>query len=46
MTSRSWHVSEQVGRPVDAVYGYAADPANLASWAPGLGHSVERVTGQ
>jgi len=46
MTSQSWHVSERVGRPADAVYGYAADPANLARWAPGLGHSVEQTAGQ
>ena len=46
MTSRSWHVSETVGRPAAEVYGYAADPANLARWAPGLGRSVEQVAGR
>jgi hypothetical protein len=46
MTSQSWHVSERVGRPAAEVYGFAADPAHLARWAPGLGHSVEQVAGR
>jgi hypothetical protein len=46
MTSESWHVSEHIGRPVVEVYAFAADPANLARWAPGLGHSVAEVDGQ
>jgi hypothetical protein len=46
MTEQSRHVSEHVDRPVDAVYDYVADPANLAEWAPGLGSSVEQVDGQ
>lgn len=28
------------------VYDFAADPANLPRWAPGLGGSVARVDGQ
>lgn len=28
------------------MYDYAADPASLAEWAPGLGHTVERVDGR
>jgi hypothetical protein len=28
------------------VYAYAADPAKLAEWAPGLGSSVEQIDGQ
>ena len=46
MTSKSWYVSEHINRPADAVYAYVANPANLAHWAPGLGHSVAEVDGQ
>jgi hypothetical protein len=46
MTSESWHVSQHIDRPVGDVYAFAANPANLARWAPGLGHSVEEVDGQ
>jgi hypothetical protein len=46
MTSRSWYVSEHIDRPADAVYACVANPANLAHWAPGLGHSVAEVDGQ
>jgi hypothetical protein len=40
------HISERIDRPVDAVYAYAVDPANLPEWAPGLGSAVENVDGQ
>lgn len=46
MTSESLHISERIGRPADEVYEYAADPANLPEWAPGLGSAVENVDGQ
>ena len=46
MTSRSRHISERIARPEDEVYDYAADPANLPQWAPGLGSSVENRDGQ
>jgi hypothetical protein len=46
MTSESRHISEQIARPPDQVYDYAADPANLPQWAPGLGSSVEKIDGQ
>jgi hypothetical protein len=46
MTSESRHISEQIARPPDQVYDYAADPANLPHWAPGLGSSVEKIDGQ
>jgi hypothetical protein len=46
MTSGSRHISERIARPADEVYDYAADPANLPRWAPGLGRSVEKVDGQ
>jgi hypothetical protein len=46
MTLESRHLSECVGRPVEEVYTYASDPANLPRWAPGLGNSVEEADGQ
>ena len=29
--------------PAEDVYAYASDPANIPTWAPGLGTSIERV---
>jgi Polyketide cyclase / dehydrase and lipid transport len=46
MTSESRHISEWIARPADEIYDYAADPANLPRWAPGLGSSVEKIDGQ
>jgi hypothetical protein len=46
MPSRSRFISEWIDRPAADVYDYAADPANLPHWAPGLGSSVERIDGQ
>jgi len=46
MTTHSRHLSEWIDRPAPEVYAYAADPANLPRWAPGLGSSVERVDGE
>jgi hypothetical protein len=46
MTSDSRQLSTLINRPPDEVYEYAADPANLPEWAPGLGTSVEQVDGQ
>lgn len=46
MASESLHLSELIDRSVDEVYSYAANPANLPTWAPGLGTSVENVDGQ
>jgi hypothetical protein len=37
------YLSEWIDRHADEVYEYAADPANLPQWAPGLGSSVEKV---
>lgn len=37
---RSRHLSVHIDRPVADVYAFAADPANLPRWAPGLGSSV------
>ncbi len=46
MPSSSRHIDERIDRPVDEVYAYTSDPANLPTWASGLGTSVERVDGQ
>jgi hypothetical protein len=46
MTMESRHISARVERPVDEVYAYTADPANLPAWAPGLCHSIDQVDGQ
>jgi hypothetical protein len=46
MTRESRHIAQWIERPAAEVYAYAADPANLPAWAPGLGSSVENVTGQ
>ena len=43
MASESRHVSVHIDRPADAVYEFAADPANLPAWAAGLGSSVEQA---
>jgi hypothetical protein len=46
MTSDSWHISEHIDRSAGDVYGYVAEPANLAHWAAGLGNSVTETDGQ
>jgi len=46
MASESRHISAWIDQPVDEVYEYASDPANVPSWAPGLGSSVELIDGQ
>lgn len=46
MPSESRHISEWIDRPAGVVYDYAADPANLPRWAPGLGSGVEQVDGR
>lgn len=47
MTSESRHLSTVIERPTATVYGYAAEPANLAHWAAGLASTtVEQVDGQ
>ena len=46
MGPQTRHIGERIARPADAVYRYAADPANLAHWAPGLGTAVEQVDGE
>lgn len=34
-----------IARPVDAVYAYASDPANLGFWASGLASGLTRQSG-
>jgi hypothetical protein len=46
MASESRHISARVDRPVDEVYDYASDPANVPAWAPGLATSVQEVDGR
>jgi hypothetical protein len=45
-TSDSRQLSTLINRPPEEVYEYAADPASLPEWAPGLGTSVEQIDGQ
>ena len=46
MPSESRQISESIDRPAAEVYDYAADPAHLPEWAPGLGRSVENIDGR
>ena len=46
MRFESRHLSERIDRPAREVYEFAVEPANLPSWAPGLGSAVEQVDGQ
>jgi hypothetical protein len=39
-------ISERIERRAADIYDYAADPANLPEWAPGLGERVEKVDGR
>lgn len=40
--SESRHLSISIDRPVEDVYDYASNPANLPAWAHGLGASIEK----
>lgn len=47
MTSESRHISIGIDRPASAVYEYAADPANLPSWAAGLASAaLQKIDGE
>lgn len=46
MAPQSRHLGIAIDRPAAEVYAYVRDPANLPSWAAGLGSSVELVDGQ
>ena len=43
MPTETRHLTVRIDRRAEEVYEYAADPANIPTWAPGLGTSVERV---
>ncbi|KUL38878.1 polyketide cyclase [Streptomyces sp. NRRL F-4489] len=42
----SRHLSVRIDRPVQEVYAYASNPANLPDWAHGLGESITKVGDQ
>lgn len=46
MTSDSLHLAVAIAPPAGEVYDHACNPANLPTWAAGLGSSVEFVNGQ
>jgi Polyketide cyclase / dehydrase and lipid transport len=43
MPTETRHLTVRIDRPAADVYAYASDPANIPTWAPGLGTSIERV---
>src|SRR5262245_14302044 len=45
MTTDTAHVADRINRPANDVYVYVSNPANLTTWAPGLGESVEHEDG-
>jgi hypothetical protein len=46
MGLESRHLSVVIDRPAGEVYAYASNPANLPTWAAGLGTAVAEVDGQ
>lgn len=42
----SRHIGTYIDRPLQEVYDYASNPANMPSWAAGLGDSIEEVDGK
>jgi polyketide cyclase/dehydrase/lipid transport protein len=46
MPAETKQITVWIDRPATDVYEYAADPANIPEWAPGLGTSVENVDGE
>ncbi|MGH3655959.1 MAG: SRPBCC family protein [Micromonosporaceae bacterium] len=44
MRPESRHLSVVIERPADIVYEYAADPANLPTWAAGLANAALEKT--
>jgi hypothetical protein len=42
VVAESRHISVHVDRSAEAVYAYAADPAHLPAWAPGLCTAIEQ----
>lgn len=46
MSTDTRHLAERIDCPADEVYAFAGNPANLPTWAPGLGTGVDRVNGE
>ena len=46
MPNETTHLGVRIARSAPEVYAYAADPAHLPDWAPGLGRAVEEVDGR
>jgi uncharacterized protein YndB with AHSA1/START domain len=46
MPVASLHIAVLIQRPADAVYRYAADPANLPAWAAGLASGIREEQGR
>ena len=46
VAAESRHISVDIDRPFEVAYTYAADPAHLPAWAPGLCTKIERVDGR
>ena len=46
MTLESKQIGVVIDRPVNEVYDYVSDPANVPEWAPGLGTEVVEVDGR
>jgi uncharacterized protein YfaP (DUF2135 family) len=46
MRTESRHLSVYIDRSVAEVYAFASKPANLTTWAPGLGRSAAQIDGE
>jgi uncharacterized protein YndB with AHSA1/START domain len=46
MEAHSTHLGIRIDRPTAEVYAYVSQPANLPTWAAGLGSSIELEAGR
>jgi uncharacterized protein YndB with AHSA1/START domain len=46
MAAHSVHLGIWIDRPAAEVYDYVSQPANLPTWAAGLGSAIEQVEGR
>jgi hypothetical protein len=46
MAAHSTHLAVRIDRPAGEVYDYICQPANLPTWAAGLGSAIELVEGR